>query len=91
MVILYDLFTQTWDSGLIVEAVLDVWRIHMPLMNVVIALIVVGVLLWLVNTYIPMDAKINRILNTVVVIAVVIWLLQAFGLLGALNGIRIGH
>ena len=51
----------------------------------------VGVLLWLVNTYIPMDAKINRILNIVVVIAVVIWLLQAFGLLGALNGIRIGH
>ncbi|MGB7044720.1 MAG: Thivi_2564 family membrane protein, partial [Methylocella sp.] len=50
-------------------------------MNVVIALIVVGVLLWLVNTYIPMDAKINRILNIVVVIAVVIWLLQAFGLL----------
>jgi hypothetical protein len=63
----------------------------MPLMNVVIALIVVGVLLWLVNTYIPMDVKINRILNIVVVIAVVIWLLQAFGLLGALNGIRIGH
>ena len=51
------------------------------------ALIVVGVLLWLVNTYIPMDAKINRILDIVVVIAVVIWLLQAFGL----NGIRIGH
>jgi hypothetical protein len=60
-------------------------------MNVVVSLIVVGVLLWLVNTYIPMDAKINRILNIVVVIAVVIWLLQAFGLLGALNGIRIGH
>jgi undecaprenyl pyrophosphate phosphatase UppP len=63
----------------------------MPLMNVVISLIVVGVLLWLVNTYIPMDAKIKSILNIVVVIAVVIWLLQAFGLLGALNGIRIGH
>jgi hypothetical protein len=62
-----------------------------PLMNVVISLIVVGVLLWLVNTYIPMDAKIKSILNIVVVIAVVIWLLQAFGLLGALNGIRIGR
>ena len=62
----------------------------MPLMNVVVSLIVVGVLLWLVNTYIPMDAKIKSILNIVVVIAVVIWLLQAFGLLGALNGIRIG-
>ena len=63
----------------------------MPLMNVVISLIVVGVLLWLVNTYIPMDAKIKSILNIVVVIAVVIWLLQAFGLLGALNRIRIGR
>ena len=47
-------------------------------------------LLWLVNTYIPMDGKIKSILNAVVVIAVVIWLLQAFGLLGSLNGIRVG-
>ena len=62
----------------------------MPLINVVIALIVVGVLLWLVNTYIPMDGKIKQILNAVVVIAVVVWLLQAFGLLGSLSGIRIG-
>lgn len=62
----------------------------MPLINVVIALIVVGVLLWLVNTYIPMDAKIKQILNAVVVIAVVIWLLQAFGLIGTLSNIRIG-
>ncbi|MDP2355428.1 MAG: Thivi_2564 family membrane protein, partial [Beijerinckiaceae bacterium] len=51
----------------------------MPLVNLVITLIVVGVLLWLVNTYIPMDHKIKRILNVVVVIAVVLWLLQAFG------------
>ena len=62
----------------------------MPLINVVIALIVVGVLLWLVNTYIPMDGKIKQILNAVVVIAVVVWLLQAFGLLGALNTVRVG-
>jgi len=62
----------------------------MPLVNVVIALIVVGVLLWLVNTYIPMDGKIKQILNAVVVIAVVLWLLQAFGLIGALNSIQIG-
>jgi hypothetical protein len=62
----------------------------MPLIQVVIALIVVGVLLWLVNAYIPMDGKIKRILNVVVVIAVVLWLLQAFGLFGALNGIHIG-
>ena len=63
----------------------------MPLLNVVIALIVVGVLLWLVNAYIPMDGKIKSILNIVVVIVVVIWLLQAFGLLGAINGIHIGR
>ena len=46
-------------------------------------------LLWLLNNYIPMDAKIKRILNVVVVIVVVIWLLQAFGLLGSLQNIRI--
>ncbi len=62
----------------------------MPLINMVVTLIVVGVLLWLVNTYIPMDGKIKQILNIVVVIAVVIWLLQAFGLIGSLSGIRIG-
>jgi hypothetical protein len=62
----------------------------MPLINVVIVLIVVGVLLWLVNTYIPMDSKIKTILNVVVVIAVVIWLLQAFGVLGSLDSIRVG-
>jgi hypothetical protein len=53
-------------------------------------LIVVGVLLWLVNTYIPMDGKIKNILNAVVVIGVVIWLLQVFGLIGDLRAIRIG-
>lgn len=63
----------------------------MPLINVIIALIVVGVLLWLVNNYIPMDGKIKSILNVVVVIAVVVWLLQAFGLLGSLAGIHIGR
>jgi hypothetical protein len=61
-----------------------------PLINLVIVLIVVGVLLWLVNTYIPMDGKIKNILNIVVVIAVILWLLQAFGLLGSLNSIRVG-
>ena len=63
----------------------------MSLVTLVITLIVVGVLLWLVNTYIPMDGKIKSILNAVVVIAVVIWLLQAFGMLGSLNNIHIGH
>jgi hypothetical protein len=53
-------------------------------------LVVIGVLLWLVNNYIPMDGKIKSILNAVVVIGVVIWLLQAFGLLGTLESFRIG-
>ena len=57
------------------------------LLNLVITLIVVGVLLWLVNNYIPMDSKIKQILNVVVVIGVVVWLLQLFGVLGAI-GIR---
>jgi hypothetical protein len=62
----------------------------MSLISIVVILIVVGVLLWLANTYIPMDAKIKAILNVVVVVVVVLWLLQAFGLLGPLGGIRIG-
>lgn len=59
------------------------------LINIIVVLIVVGVLLWLVNTYIPMDGKIKSILNAVVVIAVVIWLLQAFGVIGSLNTIHV--
>jgi len=57
----------------------------MPLFTILIVLIVVGVILWLVNTYIPMDRKIKSILNVVVVIVVIIWLLQAFGLLNSLK------
>jgi hypothetical protein len=53
----------------------------MSLISLVLTLIVVGVLLWLVNAYIPMDAKIKKILNIVVVVVVVLWLLYAFGLL----------
>ncbi len=54
----------------------------MSLVTIVLSLIVIGVLLWLINTYIPMDWKIKRILNIVVVFAVVLWLLSAFGVLG---------
>jgi hypothetical protein len=57
----------------------------MPLINLVVILVVVGVLLWVVNTYIPMDGKIKNILNVVVVIAVVVWLLQLFGVIGSLG------
>jgi 1-acyl-sn-glycerol-3-phosphate acyltransferase len=63
----------------------------MSLLTLILVLIVVGVLLWLVNNYIPMDSKIKGILNAVVVILVVLWLLQAFGLLGPIGGIRIGR
>jgi hypothetical protein len=61
----------------------------MDLVNIVVVLIVVGVLLWLVNNYVPMDGKIKQILNIVVVIVVIIWLLQAIGLLGSLRGVGI--
>lgn len=62
----------------------------MPLINLVVVLIVVGVLLWLVNRFIPMAASIKTILNVVVVIAVALWVLQAVGLWGGLSSIRIG-
>jgi hypothetical protein len=61
----------------------------MSLINVLIVLVVVGVILWLINSYIPMDRKIKNILNVVVVIAVVLWLLQAFGLIDSISGVRI--
>ena len=62
----------------------------MPLMNLVITLIVVGILLWLVNRFIPMARSIKSILNAVVVIVVVFWLLNVFGLVHSLSRIRIG-
>lgn len=62
----------------------------MPLINLVVTLVVIGVLLWLVNTYIPMDRKIKSILNVVIVIAVVLWLLSAFGLLTGLGNVTVG-
>jgi hypothetical protein len=57
--------------------------------SLVITLIVIGVLLWLVNTYIPMDGKIKQILNIVVVICVIVWLLSAFGILGHSGDIQV--
>jgi hypothetical protein len=62
----------------------------MPLLQVVIVLIVVGVLLWLVNRFIPMQSTIKSILNAVVVIAVVLWLLNLFGLFQAFSNIHVG-
>jgi hypothetical protein len=57
---------------------------------VLLVLIVVGVLLWLVNNYIPMDRAIRGILNAVVVIGVILWLLQVFGLLNSISAIHVG-
>jgi hypothetical protein len=62
-----------------------------PLIQVIVVLIVVGVLLWLINRYIPMAASIKSILNAVVVIAVVVWLLKIFGLWSYITNIRVGR
>jgi type IV secretory pathway TrbL component len=61
----------------------------MSLISLAVTLIVIGVLLWLVNTYIPMDGKIKKILNVVVVVCVVMWLLFAFGILNHSGDIRV--
>jgi hypothetical protein len=63
----------------------------MPLIQIVMVLIVVGVLLWLINRFIPMQATIKSILNAVVVISVVLWLLNVFGLFSSFSHIRVGH
>ncbi|MDQ5909998.1 MAG: hypothetical protein QG599_2093 [Pseudomonadota bacterium] len=62
----------------------------MPLIQLIVALVVVGVALWLINNFIPMDGNIKKILNVVVIIVVVLWLLSAFGILGSIQGMRVG-
>ena len=62
----------------------------MPLVTLVVYLIIVGMLLWLINNYIPMDHKIKQIINVVVIVVVVVWLLQVLGVMGPLNRIRVG-
>jgi hypothetical protein len=62
----------------------------MPLLQVLMVLIVVGVLLWLVNNFIPMAGSIKSILNAVVVIVTVLWLLDIFGLFHSLSRMRVG-
>ncbi|MGA9779815.1 MAG: Thivi_2564 family membrane protein [Limisphaerales bacterium] len=61
----------------------------MSLISLIVTLIVIGVLLWLVNSYIPMDGKIKKILNVVVTICVVVWLLSVFGVIGHAGDIRV--
>ncbi len=62
----------------------------MPLIHVLLVLVVVGILLWLINSYIPMAGSIKMILNLVVIIVVVLWLLSVFGLRGEISNIRVG-
>lgn len=61
----------------------------MPLINIIITLVVIGVALWAINTYIPMAKPVKTILNVVVVAVIVLWLLQTFGIIGSINGIRV--
>ncbi len=61
----------------------------MSLLTLLLVIIVVGVILWLVNSYIPMDAKIKTILNILVVIVVIIWLLKALGVWGAMGSVKV--
>ncbi|MDQ7818874.1 MAG: Thivi_2564 family membrane protein [Melioribacteraceae bacterium] len=63
----------------------------MSLITLVIVLVIVGVILWLINSYIPMQSTIKKILNAVVIIVVVLWLLSVFGVIDSLDTIRIGR
>jgi hypothetical protein len=62
----------------------------MSLITLVLVLVVVGVVLWLINSFIPMQSTIKKILNAVVVIVVILWLLSAFGIIDSLSTVRIG-
>lgn len=61
----------------------------MSLISLIVAIVLVGVVLWAINSFIPMDAKVKSILNVVVVIVLILWLLQAFGVLGTLGRVRV--
>jgi ABC-type long-subunit fatty acid transport system fused permease/ATPase subunit len=81
-----------WLRSLRVRPHTGSWRIPlpsgMPLINVVLTLVVVGVILWLINTYIPMQGTIKNILNIVVVIVVVLWLLYGFGIINGSGNVH---
>lgn len=63
----------------------------MSLIGFIIVVVLVGAILWAVNKYIPMDETVRKILNVVVIIALVIWILSVFGILPDLNAIRVGN
>jgi len=62
----------------------------MTLLSLIVTIAVVGLLLWLVNSFIPMEGTVKRILNGVVIFFLVLWLLQSFGILGSLGGMHVG-
>ncbi len=62
----------------------------MPLIQLVIVLVVLGVLLWAINAYIPMNATVKKIINVVVILVAVLYVLTAFGVLGSLSELRVG-
>lgn len=62
----------------------------MDLISLVVTLAVVGLILWAINTLIPMDATIKKVINVIVLVFVCLWLLQVFGLLGSLHTVRVG-
>ena len=63
----------------------------MPLIQLIIVLVIVGMVLWMINNYIPMQSTIKKILNVVVIIVVIIWLLSVFGVIGDISTIRVGR
>jgi hypothetical protein len=62
----------------------------MSLLSIIITIVVVGLLLWAINSFIPMEGRVKNILNGVVIIVLILWLLQAFGILGSLGNVRVG-
>jgi hypothetical protein len=62
----------------------------MPILTVILVIVVVGVLLWALNSFVPMDSKVRSILNIVVVLLLILWLLQAFGLISHFGNVRVG-
>jgi hypothetical protein len=63
----------------------------MPLIQLILILVIVGVVLWVINSYIPMQSTIKKILNVVVILVVIIWLLSVFGVIGDVSTIRVGR
>jgi predicted membrane protein len=61
----------------------------MSLLSVIVAIVIVGIVLWIINQFIPMEARVKQILNIVVILILLIWVLQGFGFFGYLRGIKI--